>query len=178
MIQAQMPNLPEDEIARLRGYLVAQAAKLSVSELVGKLRKDVAPLRQVGVSVPAARFRERPGVDEWSAAEVYTHIIALNDSGAHAIEGILDTGAAPERLEDTLKHELRDDLATAEDYWRVFHARREQLLERVATATGDEYPAIMIHHPVFGPLTWRQWLLFMRVHDLDHTRQIQAIAST
>jgi hypothetical protein len=24
-------------------------------------------------------------------------------------------------------------------------------------------------------LSWREWLLFMRVHDLDHMRQLQAI---
>jgi hypothetical protein len=27
-------------------------------------------------------------------------------------------------------------------------------------------------------MSWREWLLFMRVHDLDHTRQIAAIGQS
>jgi len=35
---------------------------------------------------------------------------------------------------------------------------------------------VKITHRQFGPLSWREWLLFMRVHDLDHMRQLQAIS--
>jgi hypothetical protein len=31
-----------------------------------------------------------------------------------------------------------------------------------------------IYHPIFGNLNWREALLFLRIHDLDHARQIQA----
>src|SRR5947209_939050 len=89
-----------DEAQRIRGYLQAQANKLSLSELVEKLRTDTAPLRQIGAAVPAARFGERPGSDDWSAAEVYTHVLQMNEHGARAITGILDTGALPPRVLD------------------------------------------------------------------------------
>lgn len=171
----QMPDMSREEIERVRGYLVAQAGKLSVPELVEKVRKDVQPLRAVAASVPVERFRERPGPDDWSAAEVFTHILTMNEHGAAAIEGILDTGAVPPRIDDTLRHEERAGLETSEDYWRAFESRRERLLERVARASGDEHPEVTITHPMFGPLNWREWLLFMRVHDLDHMRQIQAV---
>ena len=174
MTMPQMPDLQQSEIDRIRGYLVAQANRLSVAELVEKVRKDVQPLREVAAAVPADRFRERPGPEDWSAAEVFTHILTMNEHGAAAIEGILDTGALPPRIDDQLRHEERDDLKASDDYWRDFQARRERLLERVSRANGDEHPGIKITHPMFGPLSWREWLLFMRVHDLDHTRQIQA----
>jgi hypothetical protein len=174
MTMPQMPDLERSEIERIRGYLVAQANKLSLPELVEKVRRDVQPLREVAASVPAERFRVRPGPEDWSAAEVFTHILTMNEHGASAIEGILDTGALPPRIDDTLRHEERPDLLSAEDYWQAFQARRERLLERVSGASGDEHLDIKITHPLFGPLSWREWLLFMRVHDLDHTRQIQA----
>ena len=177
MTMPQMPNLPQTEVERIRGYLVAQAAKLSVPELVAKVRADTAPLREVAAAVPPERLRERPGPEEWSAAEVLTHILTMNEHGARAIEGILDSGAVPPRIDDTLTHEERGDLQTAEDYWRVFERRREQLYARVSQAMGDEHLNLKITHPMFGPLNWREWLLFMRIHDLDHMRQIQAIAS-
>ena len=46
--------------------------------------------------MPAAHFTERPGPRDWSAAEVYTHILDMNERGARAIEGILDRGALPQ----------------------------------------------------------------------------------
>jgi len=160
---------------RVRSYLLAQANKLAIPALVAKVREDTAPLRAVGAAVPASRFRERPAPGEWSAAEVFTHIVQVNESGCRAIEGILDHGAVPAPIADTISGETRADLAAAEDYWQAYQARRERLLERVLHASGDEHLDVKIAHRQFGPLSWREWLLFMRVHDLDHMRQLQSI---
>jgi hypothetical protein len=174
--EVKMMAGPTDEDLRVRSYLLAQANKLSLPELVTKVREDTAPLHAIGAAVPAARFAERPAPDEWSAAEVYTHIVQVNESGARAIEGILDHGTGPPRITDAISGETRGDLKTAEDYWQAYRARRERLLERVMRASGDENLEIKITHNQFGPLSWREWLLFMRVHDLDHMRQLEAIA--
>jgi hypothetical protein len=164
-----------DEVLRVRGYLLAQANKLSLPDLVEKVRRDVLPLREAA-AVPPDRFAERPAPDDWSAAEVFTHILEMNERGARAIEGILDGGTLPPPITDVMSGATRDDLRTAEDYWRVYQARREQLLARALQATGEEHLDIKITHNQFGPLSWREWLLFMRVHDLDHMRQLQAIS--
>jgi hypothetical protein len=34
-----------------------------------------------------------------------------------------------------------------------------------------------VEHPFFGPLNWRETLLFMRLHDLDHAGQLKQIAA-
>jgi len=166
---------PTDEDLHVRSYLLAQANKLGIPELVTKVREDTASLHAVGAAVPGAHFSERPAPEEWSAAEVYTHIIQVNERGARAIEGILDHGTIPGPISDTVSGETRTDLVTAEDYWRVYHARRELLLARVLRASGDEHLDIKIIHRQFGALSWREWVLFMRVHDLDHMRQLEAI---
>jgi len=166
-----------DEAARVRGYILSQANKLSISELVEKVRRDTAPLRAAGAAVPAARFTERPDPESWSAAEVYTHILRMNEAGARAIEGILDHGTPPPRIDDTISGETSPGLATADGYWRAYEERRERLLARVLAARGDEQLGVAIHHTTFGDFSWREWLLFMRVHDLDHLRQLQAIAA-
>jgi hypothetical protein len=164
-----------DEDERVRGYLVSQANKLSIPDLVEKVRRDVLPLREAAAAVPPDRFFERPGPDEWSAAEVFTHILEMNDRGARAIEGILDHGTLPAPIDDVMSGATRGDLRTAEDYWRAYQARRERLLARALRASGDEHLDVKITHNQFGALSWREWLLFMRVHDLDHMRQLQAI---
>ena len=168
---------PTDEDLRVRNYLIAQANKLSIPELVEKVRKDTAPLQAVGAAVPKDHFTERPSADDWSAAEVYTHILDMNERGARAIEGILDHGTLPPPISDTMTGGTRANLTNAEQYWQTYSARREALLERALRASGDKHLDIKITHSQFGALSWREWLLFMRVHDLDHMRQLQTLTA-
>jgi hypothetical protein len=163
------------EAQRIRGYLVTQAAKLTIPELVEKLRRDVLPLRAAASRIPAARFDERPAEEEWSAAEVFTHVLEMTEHGDAAIGAII-AGGQPMRVRDAVSGKVADGLTGAEDYWRAFQALREPFYARVLRARGDEHLEVTLQHPTFGPLNWREWLLFMRVHDLDHMRQIEAIA--
>ena len=170
-------TMPAAESDRIRSYLIAQANKLSVPDLVEKVRTDCLPLREAGAAVPAARFNDRPAEGEWSAAEVWTHVLEMSEHGARAISGILDNGTLPERAHDVISGETRAALPDSEAYWQAYTAIREPLYQRVALASGDEHPEVKITHPMFGDFTWREWLLFMRVHDLDHMRQLQALAA-
>jgi hypothetical protein len=165
-----------EEAERIRSYLLSQANKLSIPDLVEKVRQDTLPVWDAAAAVPPARLAERPGEEDWSAVEVMTHVLDMNDRGADAIEGIIATGAIPPPIADELRHEHRAGLRTVADYQRVWTARREQLFERVSRARGDEHLDVKITHQTFGPFSWREWLLFMRVHDLDHMRQLQSIA--
>ncbi|MBK6562098.1 MAG: DinB family protein [Dehalococcoidia bacterium] len=164
------------EAERVRGYILTQANKLTIPELVDKVRTDTAPLREAAASVPEDRFFDRPNSEDWSAAEVFTHILDMNDRGAELIAGILDSGAAPAAVADVMTGETRGGLKHAEDFWQAYVAKREPLLERVLLARGDEYLEVRVRSS-FGDLTWREWLLFMRVHDLDHMRQLQTNAA-
>lgn len=164
------------EAERVRSYLLTQANKLTIPDLVAKVRADTEPLRDAAASVPPERFFERPSPEEWSAAEVFTHILDMNDRGVSLITSILDTGTAPAAVPDEMTGETRPGLETAEDYWQAYLAKREPLLERVLAARGDEHLGIRVRSS-FGDLSWREWLLFMRVHDLDHMRQLHANAA-
>ncbi|MFQ5382090.1 MAG: DinB family protein [Dehalococcoidia bacterium] len=167
---------PQDELERVRGYLVSQASKLSIPQLVEKVRNDSAPLREAADLVAPERLAERPAEGEWSAAEVWTHILQMNEHGATAIPRIIETGELPERADDTISGDTREGFTTGRQYYDAFLARREELLARVAEAKGDEHLDVKINHAMFGDLNWREWLLFMRVHDLDHLRQLQSVA--
>jgi hypothetical protein len=169
--------MPAAESERIRSYLIAQAAKLSIAELVQKVRDDSSALEAAGAAVPRARFTDRPGEGEWSAAEVWTHVLQMSEHGAASIAAILDNGKLPERARDEISGETRPGLADSPAYWRAYLDVREPLYERVSKASGDENLDVKINHPMFGDFSWREWFLFMRVHDLDHMRQLQSIAS-
>ncbi len=169
-------TMPAAESDRIRSYLIAQANKLSLADLVEKVKADCAPLREAGDSVPAARFNDRPADGEWSAAEVWTHVLEMSEHGARSITGILDSGTLPERTRDQISGQTRG-LATSRDYWDAYIAIREPFYARVLKAEGNEHLDVKIAHPMFGDFSWREWLLFMRVHDLDHMRQLQALSA-
>jgi len=169
-----MQQAPEGA-QRIRDYLVSQAAKLGIPELVDKLRRDAVALREAAERVPDQRFRERPDDGEWSAAEVFTHVLEMTVHGDAAIYAIV-TGGRPPSVRDAVSGAVWGDLRDAGGYWRTFEELREPFYARVLRARGDEHLEVTLAHPWFGPLNWREWMLFMRVHDLDHARQIGAIA--
>ncbi len=168
---------PQSENDRVRNYLIAQANKLSIPDLVEKVRNDTTPLKEAATIVSAGRFTDRPAEGEWSAAEVWTHILEMNEHGATAITGIIESGDLPESARDSISGQTRAGLADGEEYYEAYLQRREELLARVLRAKGDEHLDVKINHMMFGDLSWREWLLFMRVHDLDHLRQLQSIAA-
>lgn len=166
----------DPEIERIRGYLVAQARKLTIPQLVEKLRRDSQAVREAVEGVPADRFAERPSPDDWSARDVLDHLIDTSERSAVLIGAVLDGLGVLTVPRDETAGEARAAMATGEDAWAAFTAVRERLYTRLLRASGDEHLDVEMAHPVFGGLNWREWTLFLRVHDLDHARQIQAIA--
>jgi hypothetical protein len=160
-----------DEQKRIRSYLQAQGAKLSPADVIEKVRAAMADLRRAAAAVPVARFEDRPAPEEWSGNEVMAHVV---DAGRHfgdQIVAVLD-GAEPVRRE---REEGRR--RTVDAWFDLLEQDREALFERVRAGDPAGRPGATIQHGMFGPLTWRETLLFMRLHDLDHAGQLQKIAA-
>jgi len=167
----------DPEFLRIRGYLIAQAARLALPDLVDKVRTDSLQLWDAASAIPAGRFEERPTVEDWSAEEVLNHVLLMTENGVNAITGILASGAVPPRITDAMLPGGRAGFTSAADYRTAFEALRDPLYAAVSEAKGDEHLDVKITHPQFGGFSWREWFLFMRVHDLDHMRQLQANAA-
>ncbi|MBI3629639.1 MAG: DUF2236 domain-containing protein [Candidatus Rokubacteria bacterium] len=62
--------------------------------------------------------------------------------------------------------------------WSEALARdRAALFARVLAADPAGRLERTIEHGMFGPLNWRETLLFLRLHDLDHADQLRKIAA-
>ena len=164
-----------DEQLRIRGYLQAQSAKLSPAELVDKVCGAMGQLRGSAMGVPAARFNERPAADEWSANEVMAHVVTAGARFAERITGVLDGGSPGAAVADVLERGVPEQ--TAEQWWSVFAQAREALFVRILRADPTEHPERVIEHGFFGLLSWRETLLFLRLHDLDHAGQLDKISA-
>jgi uncharacterized damage-inducible protein DinB len=161
-----------DEERRIRSYLQAQAAKLSPGEVIDKVRAAMADLHRAALTVPGHRFDERPAAGEWSGNEVMAHVV---DAGRHfgdQIVAILEgRPPAPTREPSPAERHTADE-------WAAMLARdREALFVRALAADPRTAADETIEHRMFGPLRWREALLFMRLHDLDHAGQMQKIAT-
>jgi DinB family protein len=164
-----------DEDRRIRSYLTAQSAKLQPAEIVEKVRTAMATLDRAACTVPAARFTARPSPEDWSASEVLAHVV---DSGRRVTSAILRLleggpgGPLPEREAPA------EPLPSSAAGWRDLLAReREALFARVLAAAPDAHLDHGIEVSNFGSLNWREALLFLRLHDLDHAGQLEKIGA-
>ncbi len=164
-----------EELARIRSYLMAQGAKLTPTAIVDKVRAAMADLREAALAVPAARFGERPEPGEWSGNEVMAHVLAADRYFGGGIRAAL----AGRPAEPRLPRERVEDapLQTAQAWCAALDAQRETLFADVLAADPAAAADRRIEHPMFGPLSWRETLLFTRLHDLDHAGQLQKIAA-
>jgi uncharacterized damage-inducible protein DinB len=162
-----------EESLRIRSYLTAQGAKLSPEQLIGKVQEAMAKLREAATAVPQARFAEPPAPGEWSANEVMAHVVEAGRHFSDAIVRILD-GRAPGEPRDVA---ARDTTPRAlSQWWAMLERDRGALFERVRSADPTARLDATIAHPFFGPLNWRETLLFIRLHDLDHAGQLAKVA--
>jgi hypothetical protein len=163
---------PSEENLRIRSYLQSQAAKLAVPELIAKVRIDSEQLRAAAESASTIDHTRRPADGGWSVNEVLGHV---HESCRGINAGILAAakrGEQPARATDSIteSHESRAPLG----WLAAIAEEREQLFAGLAEVSGEEHLQIRWSHPFFGDLNWREWLLFLRLHDLDHARQITA----
>jgi len=164
-----------DEQQRIRGYLEAQGAKLAPPAIVEKVREAMSRLRAAAAAVPPARFAEAPVPGEWSANEVMAHVV---DAGRHFGEGILR--ALDGRSPGERRHADDRPAApshTAAEWLAMLDRDREALFERALRADPTARLEQSISHGFFGLLNWRETLLFIRIHDLDHAGQLEKIAT-
>ena len=165
----------EEEVARVRSYLVSQAMRRTPAQLVEALREAHQQFLAAIAAVPDAAFRTTPKEGEWSAADVLAHVRSIAAFDERSICGVLERGEQPANVDDAL--EQAPTHATREQMLADLEALRKRLIAVLLQADPQAHLDIVWGHNEFGNMNWREWLLFARVHTLDHARQMQAIAA-
>jgi len=165
--------MTSEETLRIRSYLTAQAAKLAPDQIIGKVQEAMGQLRAAASTVPAARFNDPPAPGEWSANEVMAHVVEAGRHFGNAIVRILD-GQAPGTPRDVAARDTTP--RPFDEWWTQLERDRSALFDRVRSAHPMSRLEATIPHPFFGALNWRETLLFMRLHDLDHAGQLTKVA--
>jgi len=165
-----------EEIARVRSYLAGQAMKRTPAQLVETLREAHQQFLAAAAAVPDTLFRVAPVDGAWSAADVMGHMLIIAAIDETAIPGVIERGEQPPDIIDLISPAPAD--LTREQMLAELERLRERLIASVLQADPSAHLDILWRHNEFGQMNWREWLLFARVHTLDHTRQMQSIART
>jgi DinB superfamily len=165
-----------EEVARVRSYLARQAMKRTPAQLVDTLREAHRQFLAVTATAPETLFRVAPGDGEWSAADVLGHMLIIAAIDERAIPGVIERGEQPADVLDLVSPAPTD--VTREQMLAELEHSRERLIAAVLEADPEAHLDVLWRHNEFGQMNWREWLLFARVHTLDHARQMQSIAQT
>lgn len=161
------------EQERLRGYLLSQGEKYSWLELWRRVTPARMDLLSALDDVTEEQAAFTPAPDDWSIAEVATHIASSSRSVAATVQALAIGERPPGRVavepprapvEATIA-ELREDLLESGQQFAGLSGRLPEPPNMDATAP----------HAFFGDLTCKAWYLFQRVHDGDHMQQIEAV---
>ncbi len=170
----------DDPLARVRGYLLAQAEKNDFAALWPKVMEQrsallaaFAELSEVQAAFrPATGEGEGEGEGAWGAADLARHLVASTRN----VMGIVDALA---RGVEAPKDPLGGlGSATFASFAEARRALFDVSLEFAAlTGRLPAEPRLdrMAEHGMFGPLNCRAWFLFQRIHDTDHINQIAAL---
>jgi hypothetical protein len=147
-------------------------------------------------AVPEPARARRPAPERWSVAEILEHVGGVEErvtrmlaqrvaaarteglGPEHAtdavvptvpLDRILDRGAKLVASERSLPH-LGLDWTTARDALR---SARGSLRELVQRSDGVALSELVIEHPLFGPLDFYQWVVFVGGHQRRHAAQIR-----
>lgn len=172
----EQPETREQEVARIRSYLASQSQKRTPAQIVDAVREAHHQFLQATNAIPDAIFSTPLHTGEWAAIDILEHVCAVADLEDRAIRTVIEHGQRPADIREVPI--VAPHTIPREQLLSTLEATRERLFASVLQADPQAHLDITWGHDEFGPMNWREWLLFARVHTLDHTRQMQAVAAT
>lgn len=161
-------TFPPDVIERGRAYLKSKSAELSVEEAIARVEAALEKAHEAARAVPADRFDVSPAAGEWSGEECFRHLVEWDVRNARQILYAALSGELPPKADV--------ELPAGREALLAQHSEAiDSLFAHVREASPDAFLDVTWEHPFFGALNWREWLLFLELHNRDHGGQLQAI---
>lgn len=165
--------MTEEEIARLRGYLATQSMKRTPAQITEALQEAYHQFVSAVKTVPNADAHT-PEKHIWSLAEVVEHVSLFLSLYTAAICSVLEGHERPADVQDRQDILPRDgDKADIPEKLRKLEGNITRLAQVVLQADPLGHLEMTWKHFELGAMHWREWLLFARVHLLDHVRQVE-----
>ena len=164
---------------RIRSYIQHNATKSpeALHDLVRKGHEQVLGLIE-GLSPEQVAFKA--SADDWSVLETLRHIVAAKRGVARVCvrlaAGETPGGVGGEGQAQQQDGVMGDEYATLVEARAAMGAAHRDLLAFVdSLASSQPNLEARFNHFIFGDLNCREWAAFQRVHDGDHSGQIEQI---
>jgi hypothetical protein len=175
-----MTTVSDDLRERLVGYIGDNARKdpAAIRALVEKGHAQIMGNLQA-MSDEQARFK--PASDVWSALEVMAHVVTAKRGTARICDrlarGDVPAGFGGEGEDNASRQDGISDgaFASVAQAAAAAQAGHDALLAFVDTLSPETDTNTRYNHFVFGDLNCREWAVFQRVHDGDHSQQLDQI---
>jgi uncharacterized damage-inducible protein DinB len=118
-----------------------------------------------------------PGLEDssryWSVAMTVQHLVIVNQQIMQVVVS-LSNGQVPSRTASTAAVKPSPDVA-ADAVSRQYEELMRTMVETLRETDTQRFPDAKYAHPWFGPLSAREWLLFVPFHQRVHYGQIKEI---
>ncbi len=161
---------PSDTQQQALSYLRHQAGK-SNDELAALMERTGADCARCleGLGDQQASFKHD---DEWSIKEVLGHMLisgkGVNHEIVNLVQGRPSSGEARMGMIPGGDRPIEEVQQMLADLW----AETRRLVASLAEDGNLEWTW---KHPIFGSLNFREWIVFQRLHAMDHLQQIEKV---
>ena len=164
-----------EEIVQLRSYLANQSMHRTPAQIADALQEAYNQFTAALHSLPENTFLKPREEGIWSAAEILEHTYLFITSYKQAICMVIEQGERPLDVCDRTAILPHQHNMTPAALLSALEMVLHQLIGTICQADPHANLDITWDHFELGPMHWREWLLFARVHLLDHVRQLQAM---
>ena len=160
-------TIPEGATEVILSYVRRKAAEWTPEQMAQRVEAAVAELEAAARAVPDDLLEVRQEGQEWSPLECIRHVAEVNHGTATRVRGVVSEGVVPDEIPAVPQ--------TREDVLATHAGVIAGAIKAVREGNADPDAEIVWLHPFLGDLNWREWLLTLRVHSLDHARQLEVL---
>jgi hypothetical protein len=169
-----------DVIERVTSYIKHQGTKSpeALRAMIQAAHDNLARMLD-GLSPEQASFK--PSADDWSVLELMHHVVSAKTGVARACERLAKGEVIPSQGGEG---DGQDGMMRGEPFTSVSDARAAvdaangEMLSFLDNSLPKANLDVRFHHFLFGDLNCAEWAAFQRVHDTDHSGQIEQIKAS
>ena len=162
--------IPEGAAEVILSYVRKKAEDWDAQKIMSRVHDAAQIYETVAISIPENDLERRLSDGEWSSLDCIRHAAEVNMGTISRITAVLTTGALPTGF-------LPGVPARCEEIVSMHQNSLAELSKAIDVYSESTKLEIAWEHPFLGNLNWKEWLLTVRVHCLDHAQQTQDIHS-
>jgi hypothetical protein len=175
-------SIPDDRRAAAVAFLRSGGVK-TPAEIETIVQRGHDELFEALVDLSEAQAAYKPSANDWCVLELMAHVVTTKRVIA-GLCGSLGAGQRPPGVGPEFEEQAAQDGVTYARFETLAEARtaaqaaHDDVIAFVRSLDGPVNTDVTFRHFIFGALNSREWAIFERLHDGDHTPQVASIKAS